>query len=619
MATEYENVVLTQSSLTPEGADQADQAHTAPMLTVLSSAQSLSSDEALCKLAQFHGLQTDLVPLTGDSALPAPGITKSGVKRTVLALGFETLQQLARHDWFVHLLENARFVLVYGFAPTKGESRELTWLTQGALSSVVPLAAGLRRFTVQAGPALKSFPVSGKSFTVDSVPATAFAGNSAASDIECDITVDGQPYFVRATRKHSSLFLLADEKLIDIDTALDPETSLRRWYAQLIAVTIFFRIAFGEFCWTAPVRGATIIVDDPGLGERYGFIRYADLVKVLHEAQCALSIAFIPHNYRRSNPRTTELLQGHSDRLSIAVHGCDHTGGEFASLDGAWLSGTAADALQRMETHTARTGMSFDPVMVFPQGRFSTKAIGALQTCGFAAAVNTTPFPVDFQANRLTIRDLLDVAVTRYESFPIFLRRYPRDVFDYAFDALFQKPILVVEHHTFFRHGYEQMRALVQDLANLNLDLRWMPLGQTVNSTCVVKRIAEDQYAVRHFTSRLRVKNPLHKDVVLLFEKPEGSDRVEGVWMGGKRVPFDVESGVLRYQCTARPEEDLTISISYRHPHRPHRKVTWKYRCAASTRRLLSDLRDNWLAKNEGILRLAEKIKSVMIKAPAER
>ena len=52
------------------------------------------------------------------------------------------------------------------------------------------------------------------------------------------------------------LFLLAEPELIDIDKILSPELSLRPWYAQLIALTIFLRSAFGEWCWTAPVTVA---------------------------------------------------------------------------------------------------------------------------------------------------------------------------------------------------------------------------------------------------------------------------------------------------------------------------------------------------------------------------
>jgi len=114
-----------------------------------------------------------------------------------------------------------------------------------------------------------------------------------------------------------------------------------------------------------------------------------------------------------------------------------------------------------------------------------------LKTCGFLAAVNTTAWPEDWQESPLTIRDLLDVAVTRYDSFPIFVDGNPRDVFDFAFDALFQKPILAVEHHGYFRQGYEPLAQLVHDISAFSPKPNWMPLGKTVMSSCVLKQMGE--------------------------------------------------------------------------------------------------------------------------------
>ena len=96
-------------------------------------------------------------------------------------------------------------------------------------------------------------------------------------------------------------------------------------------------------------------MDDPYLKRRYGFVHFETLAQQLEKMRCALTIAFIPYNYSRSDHLTVELLRRCSDRFSISVHGCDHTGSEFASLDEAWLTGTTVCALERMEAHKKRT------------------------------------------------------------------------------------------------------------------------------------------------------------------------------------------------------------------------------------------------------------------------
>lgn len=571
-----------------------------------------ASDQAFSKLVQFLGLRSEFVTVRGNSACSPEALLTPAPDGRVLALDCTTLRQVFQRDWFASVLAEARFVLVYGFAPAEGESPELKWLTDGEISTVTAISAESKQFTIAADVKFGCFPVSGRSYSVESVPSAAFSVVVPGLSIESYISVNGHPHFVCHTRGHSALFLLAEPELVDIDQVLSPEVSLRPWYAQLIAVTIFLRSAFGDWCWTAPVTGATLVVDDPYLKRRYGFLHYETLVQELEKARGALTIAFIPYNYRRSDLRTVELLRRYIDRFSICVHGCDHTGGEFASLDESWLVGTTSYALARMESHTSRTQMPFDNVMVFPQGRFSTKAIRALKASGLAAALNSTPWPVDYRENPLTIRDLLEVAVTRYESFPIFVRRNPREVFDYAFDALFQKPVLAVEHHGFFRDGYEGLAKLVREVSSLSSKVAWMPLGMTVTSSCVIRRMGSDLYALRHFSPVLQFRNPIQANISLLVEKPEQDGLVEAVVVGGQRVAFEVSSGFLKYSVSLRSGEELNVDILYHQIQKASRRQTWKYCCAVSVRRLLSEFRDNHLARSEGLLSFAEKIKGML-------
>src|SRR6185436_12097790 len=119
----------------------------------------------------------------------------------------------------------------------------------------------------------------------------------------------------------------------------------------------------------------------------------------------------------------------------LCVHGCDHTDAEFATQDAASLHGKAKLALERMRKHQRFSGVRFDEVMVFPQGRFSVEAVKALKAAGYLASVNGDVVPAGApEPDRMTLRDLLDVAVTRFADFPLFGRRYPRDLTDLALD-----------------------------------------------------------------------------------------------------------------------------------------------------------------------------------------
>ena len=585
-----------------------------PSLTILSGGHSAVSDQALCKFARFLGLPAESIPLNEDLTAPPPGLLNAPSGGRILALGQTVLRAIFQQAWFTKLLDDTRFVFVYGFAPGDHDSPELSWLTSGALRSVSCLTEGTRQhFTVHAKVRYDDFPVSGKSFLLTAGSVAVFSGAPAGSGVEAYITVNGHLHFAAVSRGHSYVFMLAGEGLVDIDTVLAQGTSIRRWYAQLVAMSIVLRAAAGPWCWTSPLTSANFIVDDPYLKKRYGFVHYDTLMNELEKTRSALTVAFIPYNHRRSAQQTVDLVRRHSDRFSICVHGCDHTGGEFASLDETWLTGTIGCALDRMEAHSRRAGMPFDNVMVFPQGRFSTQGLRTLDSCGFDAAVNSTPWPVDHAGNPLTIRDLLQIAVTRYENFPVFVRRYPKDIFDYAFDALFQKPVLVVEHHDYFRHGYESFGNIVRDISALKPKPVWMPLGEAVSSCCVLRQVSTNHYRIQHPTRTLRLKNPIQRDIELSFEKPETRESIKAVMINGKEIPFEIKSGKLEYQAHLGVGAELRVAILQHQMGRTKRKFSWKYQLQVTARRMMSDVRDNHLARSTRLLSLAEKMKRVLI------
>lgn len=583
--------------------------HSTPSIWVLAGESSTIRDQAFAKFARFLGLEAKVVTLSNESD-EAPSM-RSVPNGSVLALHGTTLARLLQHPWGPAFLDDASLVFTYGFSPTAGESPELKRLTGGAIPGVSAIRAPRLVYTVPATPGKRALPVTGKSFVGDGPDAAAFSVTVSDPSIEYHVTVNGQPCLVSLRHGSTLMFLATTPDLPDIDTPLSPAASLRPWYFPLVAATIFLRTAFGPWCWTSPVTSATFIVDDPYLKKRYGFVRYETLATELARTGAALTVAFIPYNHRRSDLQTVSRLRSFPDRFSIAVHGCDHTGGEFQNVDAAWMAGTTACALERMEDHTRRTGMPFDNVMVFPQGRFSTTAIGALKSRGLFAAVNSTVWPRDWQAAPLTLRDLLDVAVTRYERFPIFVRHYPKDVFDYAFDALFQKPVFAVEHHGFFRQGYGGLTDLVEELATIEPKVQWMPLGRAVASSCVIRKTGDDKFKLRQFAPCLRFQNPTAAPLTLSVEKPETEGLVEAVLVGSRKVPFEVKSGRLQYVVLLSASEELQAQVLYRPAPRVRRHPSLKYRIGAAARRRLSDLRDNHLSRSERLLAVANSAKKL--------
>jgi len=219
---------------------------------------------------------------------------------------------------------------------------------------------------------------------------------------------------------------------------------------------------------------ACLIIDDPLLRPKYGCLDYSLLLKEMETHNFFTEIAFIPWNYKRNSHRTVTLFKENENRLGVCVHGCNHTGNEFGQGTYKELSELAATALFRMDKFSKITGLKYDPVMVFPQGKFSATAMKALKDQGFFAACNTTLKATD---NNQLLSEEYQFAVTKmYHNFPLFYRRYPIDKEMFKEDIENGRPILIVEHHGAFQNGYKKITDLVDWINSLD-NIRWTSLG----------------------------------------------------------------------------------------------------------------------------------------------
>ena len=208
---------------------------------------------------------------------------------------------------------------------------------------------------------------------------------------------------------------------------------------------------------------------------KYGCLDYGRLLAEMKEHNFFTEIAFIPWNYGRSDPKTVRLLTDNADRYAICVHGYDHTSNEFGKGDYRELSALSSGALWRMEQHRKLTGLPYDPVMVFPQGRFSATAMQALKDSGYSAAFNSTLRALD--GDDLPVSEYCRPATAAYHDFPLFLRRYPEDRSGFVQDLSCGRPIIVVEHHGAFRGGYEAITGLVDWINGLG-NIKWNSLAR---------------------------------------------------------------------------------------------------------------------------------------------
>jgi hypothetical protein len=413
--------------------------------------------------------------------------------------------------------------------------------------------------------------------------------------------------FMRVPIASGEMFLMAGCEVPDVDEPLSPKNGLEAYYEHVIPLLLFLRHTFKAKCWHGPASTGRVIIDDPLIARRYGFLDYQALQRSMQHQAYGTSIAFIPWNYRRTSRRVARSLVPQGAELSICIHGCDHTNREFDSSDTALLEWKAGLAVERMRRHRTRTGLQFEDVMIFPQGWFSRDAIRALRATDYLAAVGTACFPTDSGSGALTVRDFLRPAITRFHGFPIFQRRYPGRMVDFAVDMFLGRPVLVVEHHQYFRQGFEELEKFVAGLRDLEPSLAWPTLSSQLSRSCIMRTVSQRSVEVHFFTRRYRLESRQQDRCLFRLTKFEPDpSAVSAVLVDGISVPFALNDTSLVVEFEADPGETRCVEvIDHARPAREARSMGLGYRVGVLARRSLAEFRDNTLAKRPRLLRAA--------------
>jgi hypothetical protein len=568
----------------------------------------LTTDERrLIAFVQWMGVPTKTIVLGPDGHLTSDALGAAYDKRPCLIMTSETVAlAYQRSPGTLRQLIDERGVtlLVFGWRDPRRHCEVLSWLTNGAVRGVTAVAPGTHTFELPAGERELRGVFAGLGFSVTrSLSATAFDGDATGAVI----LVNRRPMFMRVATRSSEIFLMAALDVPDIDEPLSRDNGMEAYYDRLIPLLVFLRHRFGTRCWHGPASTARVIIDDPLLADRYGFLDYQALRRSMQRAAYGTSIAFIPWNYRRTSRRMARSLLPQRADLSICVHGCDHTNREFDRADRPLLEWKSGVALERMRQHQARTGLQFEDVMVFPQGWFSTDAILALRATNYLAAVGTTRFPTDCAPGTLTLGDFLRPAVTRFHGFPLFQRRYPRRLIDFALDLFLGRPALVVEHHEYFRHGVEELERFVSGLRGLEPTLTWPTLSSQLTRSCIMRTLSPRSVEVQFFTRRYHLDNPHHTRRHFRLRKLEPDPSTIGtVLVDGIKVPFAFDDTSLVIELEADPGETKCVEvIDHARPSPDAPSMGLSYHVGVLARRRLAEFRDNTLARRPRLLRTA--------------
>jgi hypothetical protein len=486
----------------------------------------------------------------------------------------------------------------------------------GKLQSVLPIADATQSYEISSSPKDICGPFSGLSFgPINAENDRVLALSTDDSTLRRLICIGGQPNMVAVRRDQTEILFLATEDLLDVNCEIGPD-SPRNYFSRLMPHAMALRHIFGEESWHPCKSHASIIIDDPLLRQDYGYLNFESLLRLTEQHNFHTTISFIPHNYRRNSKRIVRMFRENPIRLSISFHGNDHTDAEFASTNPVLLKRMLGIAEERMNVHEQVTGLHCDRVMVFPQDNYSIEAMKVLKSRNFRAATSG-PYPVG-EAVPLTIADFAQPAVLRYAGFPLFTRSFIKYTSseDIAFNIFFGKPILVGEHHDAFKHP-ESLLELVRKINSIGPGISWSNLENIADNSILKKRTSDGTILVRPYSNKVCIENNSNcaKQYYVEWRRSVSDSNVEQVLRDGTGFPeVEMDDEGIRILTELPPGASQIFSIVYRNEQTAHGELGFMWDARAYLRRRLSEVRDNYLSRNQPALKAAKALQRRFLK-----
>jgi hypothetical protein len=581
-----------------------------------------AADSHLIRLAEFLGVRCEPLRLAKHVQQRAEYIEKAVPdQNSCLVINPQVMREWIGGDVLPPELVTSlvlRFPYIFMHALTLDPfvAGMIAAVSNGKLLSVQPIADAGRPYEISSNSKNICGPFSGLSFgPVNAANDRVLAVSTDDPTVRKLICIGGLSYMAAVKRDKTEILFLASENTADVNAEIGSEP-LFSYFSRLVPHVMALRHIFGEECWRPCEPHASIIIDDPLLRQDYGYLNFESLLRLMELYNFHTTISFIPHNYRRNSARIIRMFRENAHRLSICFHGNDHTKAELASTDIALLNRLLGIAEERMNVHEQVTGLHCDRVMVFPQDDYSVEAMEVLKSRNFHAA-SSSPHPVGTRVP-LRIADLAQPAVLRYGGLPLFIRNFIKDTqnHDIAFNIFFGRPILIGEHHDTFRHPASLLE-FVQKVNSIAPEMSWSGLESVVDNSTLKRRRPDGTVQVRPYSRNVLIANDSAS--VERFSIEWGQlgqcSLIEQVLRDGTRFPgveFD-EAGI-RVLAELPPGTSQMFSLVYRNDHAVLGNPGFMWDAQVFLRRRLSEVRDNYLSKNQHVLTAAKTLQRRFLK-----
>ena len=586
-----------------------------PQAFLLSENNPPSNDRNLAGLLDFFGVPWTYITAEEISGNKSNSLLSRDTKKCILssaphlAAAIQEVQQCGGKlpEW----IQQVDSVYVYGFQESAICQNLLRFLTQDLTGSICPLRKSRAIASITSQLPDLCGPLSGIQLLASLFEGDRFFDlRQMSGHLQNIVTVDEGVLFFAVVCGGVSFYLSASSNIVDLQRPLTKYFDVKDFVCSAIPAALYLKSACRDSCWHGAETSACLTIDDPLLKSRYGFLHFSEALELMDKQNFATTIGFIPWNWRRTDPSTVQMFRQRSDRVSISVHGCDHTAAEFATRSETQLNTSVKTARQRMDRLREHDSLLYDEVMIFPQGAFSPESGHVLKFNGFTAAINTEVAPANQIGNETRISDVWDLAIMKYGTFPIFTRRYlTHGIENFAFDQFLGKPCFIVAHHDAFRDHAHDLVEFIAKLNALNGHLYWRSLGTAIDRTFRVIHQHDGTSFIHIYATSASIENVSDASREAVIMKTESDpDSVEAVLVNQMPVEHVSDGKVLRFKVPLPAHQTTHVRVLYfDHMEMKSGHQGFGYHAKTRLRRYLSEFRDNYLSHSDLLTRAAAR------------
>jgi hypothetical protein len=559
--------------------------HSADFVLVRGNTPYPAEERIMRQLADFYGIGLRVVE---------PGVsTEVNSSNAVAIIVPQERLRSFRRGWNIP-------VLVFGITP-ETSGRDLERWSVGAIHGCQSLDGSQRPKGLEiANVAAVTSELSG--WTLPAVAAPVCGMQFEASrHIEKVLTAGQTAVMIRSANSDGDVFFVPKLDVFESSWS-GRSSSLPQAFSSMAPFILFMKYAAGEHGWRLPRQFANFTIDDPWLVQPYGRLDYQQLLREAGQHDFHVTVGFVAWNFDRSKSDVIGLFRAEPQRLSIAIHGNNHTHREFGSYTDNPLHEQSADirqAVARMERFRSSTGLNYDRFMVFPHAVAPEQTFAELKKYGFSGTANSLNVPLgsEFPADPLFLFRSYTLNYAGFLSMFRYSAETPVSPLHIALHSFLGNPLLFYGHESMFERGIDAFNDIADNVNRIRPDTRWASLGEIARHLYLLRKRDDGALDVEMLSSEADLTNAADEPKLFHVRRPENDPAaVETLTVDGVARPFDRSVNELSLTVAVPPGATRKVRIFYRNDLNVSRENTEKTELYVRFLRGASDFRDLYLS-----------------------